>query len=956
MEGARSSFADRHVGPGDADVARMLEGQGAADLEAFLEAVVPVRIRTARPPEFGPLEVAGIGSGPLSEEQALAAMEAFKGMNSRARSMIGLGYHGCLLPSPIRRQILENPSWYTAYTPYQAEISQGRLELLLVFQTMVANLCGLAMANASLLDESTAAAEAMAMLRRAHKGEENVFIVDADTHPQNLAVLRTRAEPLGIELREFRSDDEADTAGAFGALLSNPGSSGRVADRAALVGRLREQGVRVAVCTDILACALLKPPGAMGASVAVGSCQRFGMPMGAGGPHAGFIAFEEDLVRQVPGRVVGISKDSRGRKALRLALQTREQHIRRDRATSNICTAQVLPAMVAAAYAVYHGPQGLKAIAQGAHRRACEIAAAAEAAGLKLAHGCFFDTVRVEASDPESVAESAAEREIDVRCGDGWVGIACDETTTGQDVAAVLEALGIKDAGGETKGRIGASLLRDGEILTQPVFRRHGSEHGLLRYLRRLAQKDVALDRSMIPLGSCTMKLNAATEMQALTDPGWCDVHPFCPPERDRGFRALAVDLGGMLTAVTGFDAVSFQPNAGAQGEYAGLLAIREFHRSAGEGGRDVCLVPQSAHGTNPASAVMAGMEVVPVAVLPDGEIDLGDLEAKADANAERLAALMVTYPSTSGTYGTNLVEICEAVHTRGGQVYMDGANLNALVCVSLPGSLGVDVMHINLHKTFCIPHGGGGPGMGPIVCKAHLEPHLPGHPFAREGRREGAVSSAPFGSGALLAISWAYMRMLGPAGLRRATAVAVLSANHMLDALRGSFDLAFPTSSGKVAHEFVLDVRKAGKEAGVTVEDVAKRLADFGFHAPTISFPSPGALMVEPTESEPLDEMDRYCEALLRIREEIDMVARGKWPKDDNPLVNAPHTAEDLLCGEGPRACAAAEAAYPLGWVRRDKYWPPVSRIDQVFGDRNLRCVLGPAEDLDGEGETGGG
>ena len=944
----RELFADRHIGPSSDEVGVMLEGQGAKDLEAFLRIAVPDSIRVDEAPGFDSIDCDGKELDFLSEDEALSCLEGYIARNKRAKSMIGLGFHGCHLPAPIRRLLLESPSWYTAYTPYQAEISQGRLEMLLVYQTMVANLCGLDMSNASLLDESTAAAEAMTLLERSHKGKARRFMVDADTHPQTLAVLRTRAEPIGIEVVVQELDKELDLEDVFGALLCQPGSSGALRDHSQLISSLAEKGIKSAVCTDILSCAITKPPGQMGAAVAIGSCQRFGMPMGAGGPHAGFMAFEAGLVRQVPGRIVGISKDTKGRAALRLALQTREQHIRRAKATSNICTAQALPAMVAAAYAVYHGPHGLRAIAERVHARACSIANSAASSGMALAHESFFDTVRVAHDDPAAAVARAASNGIDLRVQDGWVCVSCDETTTMEDVSIVLAALGIDGNGQDDARRIDDAMLREDQVLPQPVFSRHHSEHSFIRYLRRLADKDIGLDRSMIPLGSCTMKLNAATEMQVLTDPGWCDLHPFAPESRGEGFRALADDLAHMLTVITGFDAVSLQPNAGAQGEFAGLLAIRDYHRKAGEGARDVCLVPDSAHGTNPASAVMVGLQVVPVAIDSNGEVDMDDLKAKATKHADRLAALMITYPSTCGIYGATIREICDIIHGNGGQVYMDGANLNAMVGVVLPGKLGADVMHINLHKTFCIPHGGGGPGMGPIVCKSHLEAHLPGHPFAAQGGREdGAVSAAPYGSGALLAISWAYMRMLGPDGLRRATAMAVLGANHMLDKLREAYPLAFEGANGKVAHEFVLDMREFKQKAGVVVEDIAKRLIDMGFHAPTVSFPLPGALMVEPTESEPLSEMDRFCDALLRIRDEIGMIEEGKWPKDDNPLVNAPHVAQDLLDDHDKMGYSPSDAAYPVAWVRSNKFWPAVSRIDQVFGDRNLRCVLEPAEDL---------
>ena len=948
----RESFVDRHVGPSPEEIDQMLRGQGAGDLEEFLRIVVPDSIRIEKPPAFGDLEEAKNTAGSMEEHEILETLGRIMAKNKRAKPMLGLGYHGCHLPSPIKRLVLESPSWYTSYTPYQAEISQGRLEMLLLFQTMVASLCGLDMANASLLDEATAAAEAMTLLHRAHKGDEKSFLVDADTHPQTIDVLRTRAEPQGISIDVRDVNDNFQGNGAFGALLSHPGSSGRVLDHTRLISSLAEAGVLTAACTDLLACTIIKPPGQMGASVVVGSAQRLGMPMGMGGPHAGFMAFKEDLVRKAPGRIVGISRDTKGRPALRLALQTREQHIRRDKATSNICTSQALPAMVAAAYAIYHGPFGLRVIAKRTHEMACVIVDAAKKAGLAVAHDSFFDTVKITHEQPAKVVEKAAAKGILLRSDGTHVCVSCDETTTPSDIKKVLGAFGIgDDDSGKKKPamHLDGSFLRDDDILTQPVFSRHHSEHSFIRFLRRMADRDIALDRSMIPLGSCTMKLNAATEMEALTDPDWCDFHPFGPIELMEGFKVVVDDLSSMLTLATGFDAISLQPNAGAQGEYAGLLAIHGYQKAVGDGKRDICLVPDSAHGTNPASAVMAGMRVVSVAIDGTGEIDLSDLKAKASEHKDSLAALMITYPSTCGTYGTTIREICWTIHENGGQVYMDGANLNAMVGVVLPADLGVDVMHINLHKTFCIPHGGGGPGMGPIVCKAHLEPHLPGHRFAQWGKsnKRGAISSAPYGSGALLVISWAYMRMLGPEGLRKATAVAVLAANHMLDKLRDAYPVAFEGEGGKVAHEFVLDMRSYKKQASVTVEDIAKRLIDFGFHAPTVSFPLPGAMMIEPTESEPLAEMERFCDAMLRIKKEIEMIESGKWQRDDNPLVNAPHVAQDLIDEEGSLPYKASEAAYPLDWVRQGKFWPAVSRIDQVHGDRNLRCVLGPAEDL---------
>lgn len=949
----RARYQDRHIGPDAAELARMLaKVGGGASLEEFIAKAVPAGIRAAAPPELPPLAGAPEGAGALSEERARAELERFAARNGAHKPMLGLGFYGSVMPSAVRRLMLENPAWYSAYTPYQSEISQGRLALLLAFQTMVADLCGLDMANASLLDEASAGAEAMMLLRRTCKDAgRRVFLVDADSHPQNIDVLRTRAAPCDVEIR-LCADEAAFHAGAadaFGAYFSYPGSSGRVADWRAAVAHLRERGVPAAMCADPLALLLLAPPGELGAAVAVGSAQRFGLPLGAGGPHAGFIAFEAGYARQAPGRIVGISKDRQGRMAFRLALQTREQHIRRDKATSNICTAQALPAMLAAAYAIHHGGAGLRRIAARVHRHAAGLAAALRAGGeCQLLHDAFFDTLSFEHPDPAGAVAAAAAAGYDIRRDGDVVSVSCDETTTEADLGRLAAACGGEWRGLPAAAEPPAPLRRAKAALPHRVFSQNASEHAFMRLLRRLAHKDIALDRSMIPLGSCTMKLNAAAAMEPLSRARWNGQHPFAPAARLRGMQELSADLGAMLLGVTGFDEVSFQPNAGSQGEYAGLLAIRGWHRERGEDGRRVCLVPASAHGTNPASAAMAGMEIVSLAADAEGGVDLADLRAKAAEAGGRLAALMLTYPSTCGIYNDSLGEACRIVHEAGGQVYMDGANLNALVGVALPGELGPDVMHINLHKTFCIPHGGGGPGAGPIVCKKHLGPHLPGHPCAPAGgRRDGAVSAAPLGSGMLLAVSWAYMRMMGAAGLRAATGVAVLAANYMARVLGERFSMAYASASGWCAHEFVLDLREFKKSAGVTVERVAKRLIDMGFHAPTVSFPRPDTLMIEPAESESLAEIDRFCEAMLRIRAEIDRVAAGEWPRDDNPLANAPHAAADLLAGWEGRPYAAAEAAYPLPWLKEDKYWPPVGFVDQVFGDRNLRCALALDEEI---------
>ena len=964
-------FQDRHIGPTPLEQETMLAAINVADLDELLREVVPNTIRIDAAPEFPALDPNNEQLEPLTEPQAQAQLAKYMERNGRNKAMLGLGYYGCHTPGPIKRLILESPSWYTAYTPYQAEISQGRLEMLLNFQTMVASLCGLAMANASLLDEATAAAEAMTLLHRAHKSQANRFLVDADTHPQILAVLATRAEPLGIEIIICNNDADFVPEGAFAALLSCPSSSGLVTDRSELIAALELAKVKTAICVDPLALTILKAPGEMGAAVAVGSCQRFGMPMGAGGPHAAFMAFDSKLVRLVPGRLVGIAKDTKGRTALRLALQTREQHIRRGKATSNICTAQVLPAMVAASYAIYHGPAGLRTIAERTHHLASFIAATVTAAGHQVRHDSFFDTVYIRHPQAIEVQSKAAAAGLDLGVSDDWVCVSTDETTTVADVVQVLTALGISAeqypslltladvkqilqtlanpaiGAKDDLMHIATDMRRTSAILPQLVFTRYHNEHAFIRYLRRLADKDLALDRSMIPLGSCTMKLNATTEMEAITNPAWVDRHPFAPADQLQGLYELADDLAKMLIAITGFDAISLQPNAGAQGEYAGLLAIRSYHTARGEAHRNICLIPDSAHGTNPASAVMVGMEVVQVAIDKNGDIDAADLAAKATTHADNLAALMVTFPSTCGVYSADIQELCTTVHNYGGQVYMDGANLNALVGVALPGKFGPDVMHINLHKTFCIPHGGGGPGMGPIVCKEHLTPHLPGHPMGVPGsKRDGAVSAAPLGSAALLAISWAYMRMMGATGLREATTNAILAANYMACKLAEHYPLAFTGPNNRIAHEFVIDMSDFKQTAGITVEDVAKRLIDMGFHAPTVSFPVPGALMIEPTESEPLEELDRFCEAMLEIREEIRALERSEWDRSSNPLIGSPHVAQDMLASDGPDY-DREKACYPLPWVRKNKFWPPVSRIDQVFGDRNLQCVINDTEEI---------
>ena len=940
-----AEFASRHCGLSAADEAAMLREFGCETLEEFGAKVLPDSIRAESAPDLG---------APLSETDALGALREFAAQNKLAASMLGLGYYGAETPAVVRRAMLENPAWYTAYTPYQAEISQGRLEMLLNFQTMVADLTGLPTANASLLDEGTAAAEAMTLLRRAHKNSGAKFLADESLFPQTLAVLQTRAEPLGIELVVAPAESLAEHGdGAFGAILSHPGGDGALRDLSPTVSELRERGIPSACATDLLALTLIKPPGELGFDIALGSSQRFGLPMGFGGPHAAFFAFRENYVRFAPGRMVGVSRDAKGRTGYRLALQAREQHIRREKATSNICTAQALPAMLAAGFAIYHGPERLRKIALRVNGLARTIASGLRMMNLRVAHDSFFDTLRVcGAKDPAEVAARAEREGVNLLLTENKVGISADELTRPEHAEVVWRAFGgevdFEAAASGAADSIPESLRRSSEFMAHPVFHRHHTEHEMLRYLRRLADKDVALNRSMIPLGSCTMKLNAATEMTPLTWPEFADAHPFAPAAQTAGFRRAVADLESLLARATGFSVVSMQPNAGAQGEYAGLLAIRAYHKSRGEAERDVCLIPKSAHGTNPASAILAGMEVAPVEIDEHGQILISDLRDKAAAHSGKVAAAMLTFPSTCGVFGARLAEICEAVHAAGGQVYMDGANLNALVGAALPGRLGPDVMHINLHKTFCIPHGGGGPGMGPIAAAKHLAPFMPGHPLEEgEGPGCGTVSSAAFGSPLILLISWLYMRMMGGAGLRRATLTALLSANYAARRLSGAFPLQYSGDDGLVAHECVLDARGFKKTAGLTVEDIAKRLMDYGFHAPTVSWPLPGAVMIEPTESESKAELDRFCDAMLAIREEIARVESGEWPRGDNPLANAPHVAEDVL-GEWSRAYGREAAAYPLKWIRADKYWPPVGRIDAAWGDRNLACACPAVEDYE--------
>ena len=931
------SFADRHIGPDAYGMATMLELLDQADLDALETAAVPSIIRSAKPLQL---------PAPASETETLAELRSLASKNRPMVQMIGLGYHDTITPGVIKRNVLENPAWYTAYTPYQPEISQGRLEALLNFQTAVADLTGLDIANASMLDEATAAAEAMTLMKRTAKSKSQRFVVDADTLPQTIAVIVTRAEPIGVEVvvADLSGGVESLPVGDFfGLLLSYPGASGAIRDHRELIEAVHQREAKVTVATDLLALTLLRPPGEIGADVAVGSSQRFGVPLGFGGPHAGFIAVRADVQRQLPGRLVGVSHDSHGTTAFRLALQTREQHIRREKATSNICTAQVLLAVMASMYAVYHGPDGLQRIAERIRGLARSLAGRLAAGGVQIEHDLFFDTVRALVPG-RAAAVVAAARELGVNLwadGDDAVQISVSEVTTEQHLQWVIEAFGVEPMAYSSFLSIEPNgVARTSEFLTHPVFHAHRSETAMLRYLRRLSDMDLALDRTMIPLGSCTMKLNATTEMEAVTWPEFAGLHPFAPQDAT-GLLELIDQLSAWLCEITGYAAVSLQPNAGSQGELAGLLAIRAYHRSRGDDARTVCLIPASAHGTNAASAVMAGMRVVVVGTDTGGNIDMADLRAKVDKHAAELAAIMVTYPSTHGVFEDTISELAEVVHAAGGQVYVDGANLNALVGVARPGVFGGDVSHLNLHKTFCIPHGGGGPGVGPVAVAAHLAPFLPNHPLAATAGPStgvGALSAAPWGSASILPISWAYIRMMGGSGLRRATLTAIAAANYIARRLDEHFPVLYTGERGFVAHECILDLRPITAATGVTVDDVAKRLADYGFHAPTMSFPVAGTLMVEPTESEDVGEIDRFIAAMIAIKGEIDRVAAGEWPVTDNPLRGAPHTAESLV-GDWDHPYSRAEAVFPAGVSPAHKYFPPVGRIDGAYGDRNLVC-----------------
>ncbi|MEB8387523.1 aminomethyl-transferring glycine dehydrogenase [Rhodobacteraceae bacterium KMM 6894] len=933
-------FANRrHIGPSPKEMAGMLKVVGVASLDELIDQTVPKAIRQKAPLDFGKAK---------SERELLHHMRMTASKNKVLVSLIGQGYHGTVTPPAIQRNIFENPAWYTAYTPYQPEISQGRLEALLNFQTMVSDLTGLEIANASLLDEATACAEAMTMAQRVAKSKAKAFFVDRDCHPQNIALVQTRAAPLGIEVIVGNPDKmEADKV--FGALFQYPGTYGHVRDFTSHIADLHAHGAIGIVSADPLSLTLLKEPGAMDADIAVGSTQRFGVPLGYGGPHAAYMACRDAYKRAMPGRIVGVSIDSHGNRAYRLSLQTREQHIRREKATSNVCTAQALLAVMASMYAVFHGPKGLQAIAQRIHRKTVRLANGLEKAGFKVDPNVFFDTITVDVGPLQAaVMKSAVDEGINLRrVGETRIGITCDECTRPENIEAVWRAFGIfqPDDDYVAQYRVPDDMHRTSEYLTHPIFHMNRAETEMMRYMRRLADRDLALDRAMIPLGSCTMKLNSAAEMMPVSWREFSRMHPFVPKDQALGYAELIGDLSDKLCQITGYDAISMQPNSGAQGEYAGLLSIAAYHRANGQGERNVCLIPTNAHGTNPASANMVGWKVVPVKCNVRGDIDMDDFRAKAEKHSEALAACMITYPSTHGVFEETVIDVCKITHEHGGQVYIDGANMNAMVGLSRPGDLGGDVSHLNLHKTFCIPHGGGGPGMGPIGVKAHLIPHLPGHPHT--GGDEGPVSAAPFGSPSLLPISWAYILMMGGEGLTQATRVAILNANYIASRLEGAYDVLYKGENGRVAHECILDTRPFDDAAHISVDDIAKRLIDNGFHAPTMSFPVSGTLMVEPTESETKAELDRFCDAMLAIREEIRDVEEGRIDPENNPLKNAPHTMEDLV-RDWDRPYTREQGCFPPGAFRVDKYWPSVNRVDNVYGDRNLICTCPPMEDYE--------
>ena len=932
-------FANRrHIGPSPAEMQEMFSLLKVNGIDQLIDQTIPKEIRQKSPLEW---------EKPRSEREMLYQMRETARKNKHMTTLIGQGYYGTVTPPAIQRNILENPAWYTSYTPYQPEISQGRLEALLNFQTMISDLTGLEIANASLLDESTACAEAMSMANRISKSKSNVFFVDHKCHPQNIEVIKTRAEPLGFEIIIGDPEKELDYSGVFGAIFQYPGTFGFLRDFTKHIEKLHSFQAIATVVADPLALTLLKEPGAMGADIAVGSTQRFGVPQGFGGPHAAYMATKEQHKRSMPGRIVGVSIDSRGNRAYRLALQTREQHIRREKATSNVCTAQALLAVMASFYAVMHGPEGLKAIAQRIHRKTVRLAKGLETVGLKIEQEHFFDTITVDVGSMQNVIiKSAVNENINLRrVGESRIGISLDERTRPATIEAIWRAFGIslKDEDLTAEYRIPDNLLRESDFLTHPVFHMNRAESEMTRYMRRLVDRDIALDRSMIPLGSCTMKLNASAEMLPLTWPEFSQVHPFVPEDQALGYKEMITDLSKKLCDVTGYDAISMQSNSGAQGEYAGLLTINAYHKSRGEETRDICLIPVSAHGTNPASAQMAGLRVIPVKTSDNGDVDLDDFRTKAKENAQHLAACMITYPSTHGVFEGTVQEICKITHDFGGQVYLDGANLNAMVGLVKPGELGADVSHLNLHKTFAIPHGGGGPGMGPIGVKKHLEEFLPGHPMS--DNRPGAVSGAPYGSGSILAISWSYCLMMGGSGLTQATRVAILNANYIAKRLSAVYPILYKGPNDRIAHECIIDVRPMTDETGVTVDDIAKRLVDCGFHAPTMSFPVAGTLMIEPTESETKAELDRFCDAMIAIHAEAEDIKDGRIDKENNPLKNAPHTVEDLI-GDWNRPYTREQACFPPGAFRVDKYWPPVNRVDNAFGDRNLICTCPPMSD----------
>ncbi|EAQ96166.1 aminomethyl-transferring glycine dehydrogenase [Congregibacter litoralis] len=939
LEG-HDEFIARHIGPSEAQQSEMALAVGYASVDALIDATVPANIR---------LGAAMNLDDPQREVDVIARLKAMAEQNHLCKNFIGMGYYGTHTPAVIQRNVLENPGWYTAYTPYQAEISQGRLEALLSYQQVIMDLTGMELANASMLDEASAAAEAMTLTQRVNKKNKSTrFIVDSDCHPQTLAVLQTRAEPLGIDIVYGDAATELQNGEAFGLFLQYPGSSGEISDPSALIESAHAKNTLVVVASDLLALLLLKAPGDLGADVVVGNSQRFGVPMGFGGPHAAFFATRDAYKRSTPGRIIGVSVDRDGRPALRMAMQTREQHIRREKATSNICTAQALLAVMAAFYAMYHGPEGLRRIAERVQLLTAGLATALRSSGIAIENQHFVDTLTIDPKGQrDAILARAKEHNINLRCDkEDTLGISLDETTTRADLALLIEVItgeAVNVDALSAESGIPDALQRDVDYLQHPLFNEYHSETEMLRYMRRLESKDIALNRSMIALGSCTMKLNATTEMLPVTWEGFGALHPFAPADQTRGYSELLTDLERMLTECTGYDAVSLQPNAGSQGEYAGLLVIKRYHESRGDHDRNICLIPSSAHGTNPASAVLAGMRVVIVECDALGNVDIGDLRQKAEKHSAELAAIMVTYPSTHGVFEEGIVEVCAIVHEHGGQVYVDGANLNALVGLAAPGKFGADVSHLNLHKTFCIPHGGGGPGMGPIGVGAHLQPFLPSHPVRPVpglSDDNDVVCATPYGSASILPISWAYIALMGASGLTHASKVAIVSANYIAHRLRDHFAVLYTGSSGTVAHECIIDIRPIKEASGIGEEDIAKRLMDFGFHAPTMSFPVAGTLMIEPTESESLAEIDRFCDALITIREEIREVENGRWSLEDNPLVNAPHTLQDLTAEEWTHAYSRKQAAFAMDSLQQDKYWPPVSRIDNVYGDRNLFCA----------------